>query len=223
MNDANRDPSETPDSSSESAPARAGDDGGLLGRWARRKAAADKGGERADPGAATAQSAGQAETEAAADVPFAERIDPGTGKPMGELSDADMPAIESLGPGSDLSVFWGGRVSPDLRRRALRAVWRQPRYNQWDHASEYARDYTRYQPLQQKVTHDMRRQWARRAERLAETLEPGESTPEDAATEARDAATGGNEATAEAPPEPGGQSDRGGAEGDAVADRRSAD
>jgi hypothetical protein len=78
------------------------------------------------------------------------------------LTDADMPAVESLTADSDISGFFSQGVSAALRKVALRQVFRQPIYNVRDGLDDYDDDYTIFAPLGDTVTSDMKFHAARR-------------------------------------------------------------
>ncbi|MFK7855205.1 MAG: DUF3306 domain-containing protein [Granulosicoccus sp.] len=79
-----------------------------------------------------------------------------------ELTDADMPAIDTLTSQSDLSGFFSKGVSATLRRSALRFVFQQPQYNVRDGLNDYDGDYTVFEPLGDTVTADMKFHAARK-------------------------------------------------------------
>ena len=163
-------------------------DDGFFTRWSRRKSDVMRGDEPADepvpesPADDATTPSDSAETEEV-------RIDPRTGKAYDELTDADMPPLESLTQDSDVSMFLARNISPELRRQALRTLFRGPKFNKVCLCAEYAGDYTTWQPLGDVVPHDWKRAIVREAERakkkLAEAMEDsGESSP------VRDAAPG---------------------------------
>ncbi len=130
--------------------------------------------------------------------PPAERIDPRTGKPISELTDEDMPDLETLDQDSDLSVFMAGKVSQALRMKALTKVFHSTKFNQVCLCAEYADDYTNFLPLGDIVPHDLKQAIVREGGKLLQRFaERGlQITPEEA--EARAAA----EFRGEAMPEP---------------------
>ena len=145
------------------------EDPGFLGRWARRKRQVEQDGEghsAEDPQALPAQ----AETEVSAEEVAEEKIDPRTGKPYSELTDADMPDLESLTPDSDLSVFMARNVSPALRMKALTRVFHSAKFNKVCLCAEYADDYTNFVPMGDIVPHDLKAAIVREATRLVERL-----------------------------------------------------
>ncbi|MGY6518717.1 MAG: DUF3306 domain-containing protein [Lysobacteraceae bacterium] len=147
----------------------------LLRRLLRRRAGEEPAPAQEPAGATEAAvDAGAMEADAPATAPEAPasttRIDARTGKPIDELVDADLPPIDSLGPDDDFSAFMGRRISPSLRRQAMRRLFANPRYNVVCLCAEYAEDYTNFTPLGDIVPHDMARQIAVNAERAARKL-----------------------------------------------------
>ena len=86
------------------------------------------------------------------------------------LSDADMPALETLTAKSDLSDFFNKGVSASLRRAALRHVFSLPIYNVRDGLNDYDDDYTKFEPLGDTVTSDMKWHKARKEREAEERL-----------------------------------------------------
>jgi len=100
------------------------DEGGFLRRWSRRKVEARQA-ERQDVAHA------EAAAEPARDAPT-EAVDP-----------ASLPDIDSLTVGSDFKVFMRAGVPAELRRQALRKLWRlDPKLANLDGLLEYGEDYT---------------------------------------------------------------------------------
>ncbi|MDX1604729.1 MAG: DUF3306 domain-containing protein [Candidatus Competibacterales bacterium] len=104
------------------------------------------------------------------------------------LTDADMPALESLDENADVSMFFSPKVSPELRRLALRKLFHQPKFNLTDGLNDYDLDYTRYTPLGDLVTAEMRHRIEVEAQRLRERQAAAERDPSPA--EAGPEATG---------------------------------
>jgi len=125
---------------------------GFLSRWSKRKLAA----RSADPAPSEPEAEpGAPEPEAVAEPPEEAR----------ELTDADMPPLESLTAESDYSGFLSPKVSEDLRRLALRKLFHLPNVNVTDGLDDYAEDYASFAKLGDMVTHEMRRQLEREKER----------------------------------------------------------
>jgi len=96
-----------------------------------------------------------------------------------QLTDADMPPLESLDEHADYRGFLSPKVSEELRRSALRKLFSLPKFNVCDGLDDYAEDFTSFQPLGDLVTHEMRRLLEREKERL--TKRPGEAEPAEGA------------------------------------------
>lgn len=154
-----------------------------------------------DAEASSVATTASARTDAgtAAANPEDERIDARTGKRYADLTDEDMPPLESLGPESDYSMFMARNVSSALRSRALKRLFAAPEFNRICLCAEYAEDYTNFTPLGGIVPHDMARQIAVNAERAARKLaEAGkEALGRVAGADDAGARTHGSDATAD--------------------------
>lgn len=128
----------------------------FLDRWSRRKLA-DRNGEAV---AAVMPAADTLPQEAEATV---------VTDPVQELTDVDMPPIESLDKDSDFSVFMSPGVSEGLRTRALRKLFHLPAFNVTDGLNDYDEDYTRFAGLGDVVTQEMKRMLKRELEAEDET------------------------------------------------------
>ena len=78
-------------------------------------------------------------------------------EPERELTDADMPPIETLDADSDYAAFLSPGVSDDLRQQALRKLFSQPDFNITDGLNDYDEDYTQFAGLGNVITHEMKR------------------------------------------------------------------
>jgi hypothetical protein len=144
---------------------------GFLARWSERKLAARK--------AQTPPADPQEVKEPVADP--IQAVEPGPA-PVREpdLTDADMPPLESLDGTSDYSGFLSRGVSATLRREALSRLFHSPHLNLADHLDDFPEDYTRFAPLGDLVTADRRHQLDLAARRL---LEPDPEAATDPETE----------------------------------------
>jgi hypothetical protein len=99
---------------------------------------------------------------------------PVTPPPKRQLTDADMPPVESLTAESDFSQFLAEGVSDALRQVALRKLFHLPAFNVVDGLNDYDDDYTKFEKLGEVVTYHQRRMRAQeeaeraRAEDVAE-------------------------------------------------------
>jgi len=124
-----------------------GSDAGFLERWSQRKLA-DRNGE-AKPDTLAASTAGSVSAKQAA--PDEDRNAPA------QLTDADMPDIDSLDSESDFSVFMSPGVSEQLRTLALRKLFHLPAFNVTDGLNDYDQDFTSFAGLGDVVTREMQR------------------------------------------------------------------
>ena len=138
-----------------------GQDDGFLARWSRRKTLARRESDSSGPAPAPVSTSSEAAMPEAADADL-------DAEPERLLTDADMPPLESLGPDSDYSGFLSRGVSEALRKKALARLFRSPAYNVVDGLDDYAEDFTKFAPLGDIVTADMRHQLEQRLKRLAD-------------------------------------------------------
>ncbi len=103
------------------------------------------------------------------------------------LCDEDMPPVESLTAGSDVSIFFNKGVSEVLRRAALKHIFQLPQYNVRDGLNDYDEDYTVFEPLGDTVTCDMKFHKERKEKLLAEEQARLEELEEQARLEQQDA------------------------------------
>jgi len=132
----------------------------FLHRWSRRKRGV------------AAEEAAVEESPAVPVAPEAEA--------KAELTDADMPPLETLDENADYSGFFSPKVSEELRQLALQQLFRNACFNVCDGLDDYAEDFTQFETLGDVITSDMRHRLQREAERLAEqaTGEAPEGTAE---------------------------------------------
>ena len=130
-----------------------GSPGEFMARWSRRKIEARDAVVQPDDPDATAVLPPEAGTDV---TPVRE--------PEQELTDADMPPLESLNAESDFAAFMSSGVSDGLRQKALRILFNQPEYNITDGLNDYDDDYTQFASLGSIVTHEMKRMLMRELE-----------------------------------------------------------
>lgn len=197
-----------------------GDDA-FLSRWARRKRVARTGG---DPDAERSLSSvpGPVHARTPPEAPGTPPEDEAR-----ELTDADMPPVESIDENTDMSGFFSSKVSQHVKRAALRKFFHSPAFNVVDGLDDYDDDFRSFAALGDIITSDMRSQMEREAEqarqRLAGDAEAADSTaqapPQEAgALEEAAASSDDQEAVSEPPPatasgEPGVTRDPAGAAG----------
>jgi hypothetical protein len=86
------------------------------------------------------------------------------------LTDADMPALESLGDDDDYSGFMSTGVSEGLRNKALRRLFSSAQFNVLDGLNDYDDDFTNFEPLGDIITSDMRHRMEEEAKKAAQQL-----------------------------------------------------
>jgi hypothetical protein len=173
------------DKPGDSATAEAGD---FLARWSQRKLEARRENMPATDG--------DDETPRPAGEPG---ITTEPAEPARELTDADMPPLDSLNEDSDYSPFLSPGVSDGLRRLALRRLFSQPDFNITDGLNDYDEDYTQFAGLGNVISHEMKRMLAREQEQEQEQEQKQEEGAQPA--QARDTKTvsTGNESPPEMP------------------------
>lgn len=119
---------------------------GFLSRWSKRKEQA-----RSDQDSQTADEESIGTSVLDVDEPSAPTPEP-------VKSDEDMPPLESLDEGSDISEFFSPGVSETLRKAALRKFFHLPSFNIVDGLDDYDDDFTTFEALGDIITADMRHQ-----------------------------------------------------------------
>ncbi|MBA2492969.1 MAG: DUF3306 domain-containing protein [Gammaproteobacteria bacterium] len=129
----------------------------FLNRWSRRK-------RRSPSEQDVAETSDRHELEAA---PEAEDLPSSPGAEdrdaVADITDADLPPLETLDENSDYSGFMSSKVSAESRRQALRKLFHQPKFNVRDKLDCHAGDFTKFEPLGDTITADMRHQIERAA------------------------------------------------------------
>ena len=148
-------------------------DESVLSRWSRRKREV----EQIQADSDILPEVEQAAMQDAGAVPIEDEAPP--------LTDADMPAIDTLTEESDFSGFMSPGVSDELRNLALRKLFHAPVFNIRDGLDEYDDDFTTFEKLGDIVTADMKHQMEVQQKKLREALQQEE---EDARLAAVDAA-----------------------------------
>jgi len=145
---------------------RGEDDEGFLARWSRRKQAGYRNHEHPSaPGPQTWSG----------EPPAADDLQQTT--PQRELTDADMPPVDSLDEKSDFAVFMSPGVSEQLRAQALRKLFHLPGFHVPDGLDDYDDDFTQFAKLGDIVTREMERMLVRERQAADATevaSEPGQ-------------------------------------------------
>ena len=88
-----------------------------------------------------------------------------------ELTDEDMPPLETLDEHSDFSMFLSPKVSETLRRQALQKLFHFQQFNITDGLNDYDEDYTSFEILGDIIPHDLKRLLQREAEKSSSDKE----------------------------------------------------
>jgi hypothetical protein len=92
-----------------------------------------------------------------------------------DLTDEDMPPVESLDENSDYSGFMSPGVSDKLRKLALRKLFAGKGFNVRDGLDDYDDDFTNFEPLGDIITSDMKHQAELAEQRKKEAEEKAEA------------------------------------------------
>ena len=152
---------------------RGEDDEGFLARWSRRKQADYL--HREHPSAPGPQTV-------SGDPPAADDLQQTT--PQRELTDADMPPVDSLDEKSDYAAFMSPGVSEKLRALALRKLFHLPDFHVPDGLDDYDDDFTQFAKLGHIVTREMERMLVRERRAAAATEAASETGQVDVESEA---------------------------------------
>ncbi len=77
-------------------------------------------------------------------------------QPETEAKEIELPPLESLGPESDYSVFMLEGVDDQIKKLALRKLFKSPFFNVLDGLNDYDEDFTNFEPLGDIITSDMK-------------------------------------------------------------------
>jgi hypothetical protein len=166
----------------------------FLARWARLKRES----HQPSPGSGDALEEAPAQPVRTEAAPAEE--DAVTSSEAGEedVAAPELPPLESLTEESDFAPFLKAGVDPQLRREALRKMWRNPKYNIIDELDPYRADYKSFIALGDIITSDMKYHAARllreQLEKAAQAGEVEETAPEESAGAEPAAAEGGRRA-----------------------------
>ena len=152
---------------------RSDGDEGFLARWSRRKQAGYRNHEHPSaPGPQT----WSGEPPATDDLQQT--------APQRELTDADMPPVDSLDERSDFAVFMSPGVSEQLRAQALRKLFHLPGFHVPDGLDDYDDDFTQFAKLGDIVTREMERMLLRERQAADATEAASEPAQVDVESEA---------------------------------------
>ncbi|MCU7976857.1 DUF3306 domain-containing protein [Shewanella sp. SW36] len=159
--------------------------GGLLSRWNQRREQVAAEEARAD-GEITPQETIVTEPTMAVEQlqPTESAIEPNTAEhddPNRMLTAADLPNPDEIEIGGSFASFMGANVDPAAKSAALRALWKQPHFNEIDGLLEYALDYSNQPKLSAEVSAEL-------AQKVFRYITKDSETPDEELTLAKQAA-----------------------------------
>ena len=107
------------------------DDDAFLHRWSKRKHAANRGEKPAEP----------APAPVSPPAPEVNRL------PASAAGPSPLPDVASLTPESDFAPFMREGIPGDVKQRALKTLFQDPRFNVMDGLDVYIDDYSKPDPL----------------------------------------------------------------------------
>jgi len=145
---------------------RASDEGSFIGRWSRRKQNAagdavdtahesDVDNDLIDNDLIREKSDHPLQADDSSQAK-ANPPDDAESSTVPALTDADMPDIETLNSDSDFSPFFSEGVSKELRNLALKKLFFSGMFAARDGLDDYDDDFTRFEPLGDTITSDMK-------------------------------------------------------------------
>ena len=116
----------------------------LLHRWSKQKAQARE--ELSKPEA----------EEPVAESEVSESDEEEENQQTEEPKEIELPDLDSLGDDSDYSMFMSSEVDENLKKLALRKLFKAPFFNITDGLNDYDEDFTTFEALGDIVTSDMK-------------------------------------------------------------------
>ncbi|WP_282166965.1 DUF3306 domain-containing protein [Shewanella japonica] len=126
---------------------------GFFSRWTERREQVE-----AEAAADLAAKTQATETEQVSPEGDTETVDAHTvetAEPEKILEAEDLPDPEKIEVGGSFASFMGANVSPAAKSAALKALWKQPQYNEIDGLLEYALDYSNQPKLGPDVSAEL--------------------------------------------------------------------
>ncbi|MDF0533434.1 DUF3306 domain-containing protein [Shewanella sp. A32] len=171
----------------------------FLSRWAQRKQQAQQGTDIPDEPEIVVDdeviaSSVTAETETAISV-AAQNVPASATDTDSLLTADDLPDPDSIEIGGSFASFMANNVDPDVKKNALRALWKQPHFSEIDGMMEYALDYSCQPTLSAEVSSQLAKKVFRHL------LEKTEDAVKDTVTELADAPAVNSEVLTQPPAE----------------------
>lgn len=87
---------------------------------------------------------------------------------INQLTDADMPDLKTLDEDSDYSMFLSEKVTPALRKKALRKLFLSSKINVLDGLNDYDENYTNFAGLGDVIPYDLKQELQKEAKNIAD-------------------------------------------------------
>ena len=155
---------------------------GLFTRWTQRRQQVEE--ERLAEEVAIATEQEALADEVLLDQESEQALDQEADDEAKVLTAEDLPDPEKIEVGGSFASFMGANVDPTAKAAALKALWKQPQYNEIDGLLEYALDYTN----QPKLSAEQSAEIAKKIFRYV-TKKEDEVEAQELAQEAEDQAT----------------------------------
>lgn len=150
---------------------------GLFARWSQRRQQVEEANEQelAKEEELVSTEISSIEEEAAREAPTEEEAR--------LLTSEDLPDPDKIEVGGSFAEFMGNNVDPQAKTDALRALWKQPHFNELDGLVEYGLDYSNQPKLSPQVSAELAQKVFRHI--LKDEDEEQDQLSEDAITQAQ--------------------------------------
>lgn len=129
---------------------------GLLSRWNLRRQKVEE-----EKLAEETEAANQAAAESLEPQAQASELDAGEQSEEAKVVSAEeLPDPEQIEVGGSFASFMAENVDPAAKAAALRALWKQPHYNEIDGLLEYALDYSNQPKLSADVSQELTKRFS---------------------------------------------------------------
>ncbi|MCG9748578.1 DUF3306 domain-containing protein [Shewanella sp. Isolate8] len=150
---------------------------GLFARWTQRRQQVQAEEEAARLAEQTEEQVAPPSVEAEG-AEVNEPSDQASGEEKKILTAEDLPDPEKIEVGGSFASFMADNVDPEAKTAALRALWKQPHYNEIDGLLEYALDYTDQPKLTAEVSAELAKKVFRHLTKDEEAAEAGADAAE---------------------------------------------
>ncbi|MPY25719.1 DUF3306 domain-containing protein [Shewanella psychropiezotolerans] len=171
---------------------------GLFSRWTQRRQQVEE--ERLAEEAATARAQEKTDeqdlsdlevTESQLESSLVQESDQEATDEAKVLTAEDLPDPDKIEVGGSFASFMGANVDPTAKAAALKALWKQPQYNEIDGLLEYALDYSNQPKLSAEQSAEIAKKIFRHVTKKEDEVKEQElaQAAEDHATESADEST----------------------------------